>query len=39
MNLRAFLISLGFSGDALKKIAGDKPPRYEKTLPDIYEGS
>jgi integrase len=37
MNLRAFLISLGFRGDELKKIAGDKPPRYEKTMPEIYE--
>src|SRR6202020_1382156 len=34
---RAFLISLGFRDDALKKIAGDRAPRFEKTLPEIYE--
>lgn len=37
INLRAFLISLGFNGDQLKKIAGEKAPRFEKTLPEIYE--
>jgi integrase len=37
MNLRAFLISLGFNGEQLKKIAGEKPPRFEKTMPEIYE--
>jgi integrase len=37
MNLRAFLIFLGFRDDALKKLAGEKPPRFEKTMPKIYE--
>ncbi|MCU1249006.1 MAG: integrase family protein [Edaphobacter sp.] len=37
MNLHAFSISLGFRDEQLKKIAGDKPPRFEKTLPDIDE--
>jgi integrase len=37
MNLRAFLISLGFRDDALKKLAGERAPRFEKTLPEIYE--
>src|SRR5260370_32382646 len=32
-NLRAFLISLGLD---VKVIAG-KPPRYDETLPEIYE--
>jgi integrase len=36
-SLRSFLISLGFAGDALKKLAGEKPPRFEKTMPKIYE--
>jgi integrase len=37
MNLRAFLISLGFREETLKKLAGERAPRFEKTLPDIYE--
>jgi integrase len=36
-SLRSFLISLGFAGDALKKLAGEKPPRFEKTMPEIYD--
>lgn len=36
-NLRGFLIHLGFNGDALKKLAGEKPPRFEKKMPKIYE--
>jgi integrase len=37
MNLRAFFISLGFRDDALKKLAGERAPRFDKTLPEIYE--
>jgi integrase len=36
-SLRSFLLSLGFRDDALNKLAGDKPPKFEKTLPDIYD--
>ena len=36
-NLRGFLLYLGFNGDALNKLAGDKPPKFEKTMPKIYE--
>lgn len=35
-SLRAFLIYLRFDKDAIKQIAGPTP-RYEKTLPEIYE--
>jgi integrase len=37
MNLRAFLIHLGIKDDELKKLAGERAPRFEKTLPEIYE--
>jgi integrase len=37
MNLRAFLLSLGFDAEKLKKIAGDKSPKFEKTMPEIFE--
>jgi integrase len=36
-NLRSFLLSLGFSAKKLKDIAGSRAPRFEKTLPEIYE--
>jgi integrase len=37
MNLRAFLLSLGFEAEKLKKIAGGKAPKFEKTMPEIFE--
>jgi integrase len=37
MNLRAFLLSLGFDAAHLKKIAGEKAPKFEKTMPEIFE--
>jgi integrase len=37
MNLRAFLLSLGFEAEQLKKIAGGKAPKFEKTMPEIFE--
>ena len=36
MNLRAFLLFLKFSNDEIKEIAGPTP-KYEKTLPEIFE--
>lgn len=38
VNLRAFFLFPGVNGPALKTLAGKKP-RYDKTLPDIYEPS
>jgi integrase len=37
MALRSFLLSLKLTPDQVKEIAGKKSPRYEKTLPEIYE--
>jgi integrase len=36
MSLRAFLLTLGFGIKEMKEIAG-KAPRFDKTLPEIYE--
>jgi integrase len=36
MNLRAFLLYLKFDKDEIKEIAGPTP-RYEKTLPEIFD--
>jgi integrase len=37
MYLRSFLLTLGFSAEQVKTIAGKKAPKYEKTMPEIYE--
>lgn len=37
MNLRSFLLTLGFSAERVKAIAGKKAPKFEKTMPEIYE--
>jgi len=36
MSLRAFLLTLGYGIKEMKEIAG-KAPRFDKTLPEIYE--
>jgi integrase len=35
--LRSFLLSLGFSAVKLDAIAGKRAPKFEKTMPEIYE--
>jgi len=37
MALRSFLLTLGFTTDRVKEIAGRRAPKFEKTLPEIYE--
>jgi integrase len=37
MSLRSFLLTLGFSTEQVTTIAGKKAPKYEKTMPEIYE--
>jgi integrase len=37
MNLRSFLLTLGFSAEQVKSVAGKKAPKFEKTMPEIYE--
>jgi integrase len=37
MYLRSFLIHLGFTKGQVETVAGKKAPKYEKTMPKIYE--
>jgi integrase len=37
MHLRSFMIYLGFPKERVEKIAGKKAPKFEKTMPKIYE--
>jgi integrase len=37
MHLRSFMIYLGFTKEQVEKIAGKKAPKFEKTMPKIYE--
>jgi hypothetical protein len=37
MALRSFLLSLGMTAEVVKSIAGSKAPKFEKTMPEIYE--
>jgi integrase len=37
MNLRSFLFTLGFNAEQVKTIAGKQAPKFEKTMPEIYE--
>jgi integrase len=37
MALRSFLLTLGLSAEQVKAIAGKKAPKFEKTMPEIYE--
>lgn len=37
MVLRSFILTLGFSLEQVKEIAGKRSPKFEKTMPEIYE--
>ena len=37
MYLRSFLLHLGLAKDQVERVAGKKAPKYEKTMPKIYE--
>jgi integrase len=37
MALRSFILTLGFTVEQVKSIAGRIAPKFEKTLPEIYE--
>jgi len=39
MALRSFILTLGFSVDQVKAITGRRAPKFEKTMPEIYEPS
>jgi integrase len=37
MALRSFILTLGFSLEQVTEIAGKRSPKFEKTMPEIYE--
>jgi integrase len=37
MALRSFILTLGFTVEQVKAIAGRRAPKFEKTMPEIYE--
>ena len=37
MALRSFILTLGFTVEQVQAIAGRRAPKFEKTLPEIYE--